>query len=30
VWPAIIGQAFVTDESTLVLDPRDPYRWGIG
>jgi len=29
VWPAITGQAFVTGESTLVLDPRDPLRWGI-
>jgi 4-hydroxyproline epimerase len=28
--PTIRGRAFITAESTLILDPRDPYRWGIG
>ncbi|MCC7485736.1 MAG: proline racemase family protein [Burkholderiales bacterium] len=27
--PAIRGSAYVTAESTLILDERDPYRWGI-
>ena len=27
--PSITGRAFVTAESTLLLDPRDPFRWGI-
>jgi 4-hydroxyproline epimerase len=27
--PTIVGRAWVTAESTLVLDPSDPYRWGI-
>ncbi len=29
VRPTIRGQAFVTGESTLLLDPRDPLCWGI-
>jgi len=29
VAPTIIGRAHVTAESTLLLDPRDPFRWGI-
>ena len=28
--PTIRGEAFVNAESTLVLDPSDPYCWGIG
>jgi 4-hydroxyproline epimerase len=28
--PTIIGRAWVTSESNLILDPSDPYRWGIG
>ncbi len=27
--PTISGEAFVTAESTLLLDPADPYRYGI-
>jgi 4-hydroxyproline epimerase len=27
--PTIIGRAWVTSESDLILDPFDPYRWGI-
>jgi 4-hydroxyproline epimerase len=27
--PTIAGRAWVTSESNLVLDPTDPYRWGI-
>jgi 4-hydroxyproline epimerase len=27
--PTIKGSAYVTGESTLVLDPADPFRWGI-
>jgi 4-hydroxyproline epimerase len=29
VIPTIRGSAFVTAESTLLLDPRDPFCWGI-
>lgn len=29
VTPFIKGTAYVTAESTLLLDPRDPFRWGI-
>ncbi|HYE97065.1 MAG TPA: 4-hydroxyproline epimerase [Rubricoccaceae bacterium] len=29
VFPTIRGRAFVTGEATLVLDPADPFRWGI-
>jgi len=29
VIPSIRGSAFVTAESTLLLDERDPFRWGI-
>lgn len=28
--PTIRGRAFVNGEATLILDPRDPYRYGIG
>ena len=28
--PSITGSAFITAESTLVLDPRDAFCWGIG
>ena len=27
--PLITGTAFVNAESTLLLDPRDPFCWGI-
>lgn len=27
--PTITGQAFITAESTLILDPADPFRWGV-
>lgn len=27
--PTITGSAFVSGENTLILDPRDPFRWGI-
>lgn len=30
VIPTVTGAAFVTAESTLVLDPADPFCWGIG
>jgi 4-hydroxyproline epimerase len=29
VLPIITGTAFVTGETTLLLDERDPFRWGI-
>jgi 4-hydroxyproline epimerase len=29
VSPTIAGRAYVTAESTLLLNPADPYRWGI-
>ena len=29
VVPTITGEAWVTAETTLIIDPRDPYRWGI-
>jgi 4-hydroxyproline epimerase len=28
--PRIAGEAFVTGETTLLVDPRDPFQWGIG
>jgi 4-hydroxyproline epimerase len=28
--PSITGAAFITAESTLILDPRDAFCWGIG
>ncbi len=28
--PSITGSAFVTAESTLIFDPEDPFRAGIG
>ncbi len=28
--PTITGQAFITAETTLILDPADPFRFGIG
>jgi 4-hydroxyproline epimerase len=30
VLPSITGQAHVTLDATMVVDPRDPYAWGIG
>jgi 4-hydroxyproline epimerase len=29
ILPSIEGTAFITAESTLLLDERDPFRWGI-
>jgi 4-hydroxyproline epimerase len=29
ILPSIQGTAFITAESTLLLDERDPFRWGI-
>jgi len=29
ILPTITGSAFVSAEATLLLDERDPYRWGI-
>jgi 4-hydroxyproline epimerase len=29
ILPRITGRAYVTAEATLILDPADPYRWGI-
>lgn len=29
VRPAITGQAWITAESTLLIDPSDPFAWGI-
>jgi 4-hydroxyproline epimerase len=29
IFPLITGTAFVTADSQLVLDERDPFRWGI-
>lgn len=28
--PTITGQAFITAESTLILDPADPFQFGVG
>jgi 4-hydroxyproline epimerase len=28
--PTVVGRASVTAESTLLFDPNDPFRWGIG
>jgi 4-hydroxyproline epimerase len=30
LFPSITGSAFITAESTLILDPRDAFCWGIG
>lgn len=30
ITPTITGRAWVTAESTLLLDPADPYCWGVG
>jgi 4-hydroxyproline epimerase len=30
IWPVVKGSAFVTAEADLLLDPRDPFRTGIG
>ncbi len=30
VLPQVTGRAYVTAEATLLLDERDPFRWGIG
>jgi 4-hydroxyproline epimerase len=29
ITPTITGTAFITAESTLILDPRDPFQYGI-
>jgi len=29
ILPTIVGRAFVTAESTLIFDERDPIRWGL-
>ena len=29
VVPRVTGEAFVTGEGTLLLDPADPLRWGV-
>ena len=29
VLPCITGSAYITGEATLVLDPNDPFQWGI-
>jgi 4-hydroxyproline epimerase len=29
VIPRIAGDAYITAESTLIVDPRDPFQWGI-
>jgi 4-hydroxyproline epimerase len=29
ILPTITGHAYVNAESTLLVDERDPYRWGI-
>ena len=30
ILPTITGRAYVTGEATLIIDPTDPFRWGIG
>jgi 4-hydroxyproline epimerase len=30
VLPTLTGRAFVTGEAILILDPADPFCWGIG
>jgi 4-hydroxyproline epimerase len=29
VWPEIVGRAYITGKATLLLDPDDPYRFGL-
>lgn len=29
VLPTLVGRAYVTAEASLILDPDDPFRWGI-
>jgi len=29
IWPRITGQAWISGEATLLLDPEDPFRYGI-
>lgn len=29
VIPRIAGEAYITAEATLIVDPRDPFQWGI-
>jgi 4-hydroxyproline epimerase len=29
VYPTIRGEAYITAEATLILDPRDPFEKGI-
>jgi 4-hydroxyproline epimerase len=30
ILPTIAGRAYITGEATLMIDPTDPFRWGIG
>ena len=30
ILPTITGRAYITGEATLIIDPTDPFRWGIG
>src|SRR5439155_11889736 len=30
ILPTITGRACITGEATLIIDPTDPFRWGIG
>ena len=30
ILPTITSRAYITGEATLVIDPTDPFRWGIG
>ena len=29
VWPSIKGSAFITSDANVIVDPRDPFRFGI-
>jgi 4-hydroxyproline epimerase len=29
VWPSIKGSAFITSDANIIVDPRDPFRFGI-
>jgi proline racemase len=30
IYPTITGQAWLNADSTFLLDPGDPFCWGIG
>ena len=30
ILPRIVGQAWITARATLLIDPADPFAWGIG